>query len=165
MLIFTINYNAIPLRTVCSQFFTFLLLSSHLLHAAVCIVKSFLCHDMKQSMYVPFTGPPALTMNIVRNIETSSVVVLWDEVDDSLPTTYVVTWTSDVTNSIQSHTLIEQSSYTITGLTLDTIYTITVTASDRCGTGPNSTASVTISTGITYIHTFIIYVCILYTYC
>ena len=70
--------------------------------------------------------------------------------DDSLPTTYVVTWTSDGTNSIHSHTLIEQSSYNITGLTLDTIYTITVTASDRCGTGPNSTASVTIPTGTMY---------------
>ena len=39
-----------PLTTVFSQFFTFLLLSSHLLHATVYIIKSFLCHDIKQAM-------------------------------------------------------------------------------------------------------------------
>ena len=49
MLISTISYNAIPLTTVFSQLFTFLLLSSHLLIATVCIIKSFLCHD-KQAM-------------------------------------------------------------------------------------------------------------------
>ena len=50
MLTSTVSYNAIPLTTVFSQLFTFLLLSSHLLHAAVCIVKSFLFHDIKQAM-------------------------------------------------------------------------------------------------------------------
>ena len=50
MLISTLSYNAIPFTTVFSQFFTFLLLSSHLLHATVCIIKSFLCHDIKQAM-------------------------------------------------------------------------------------------------------------------
>ena len=50
MLISTRSYNAIPLRTAFSQFFTFLLLSSHLLNAIVCIIKSFLCHDIKQAM-------------------------------------------------------------------------------------------------------------------
>ena len=62
--------------------------------------------------------------------------------DDFLPTTYVVTWTS-ATARLESVTLIEQSSYTVTGLTLDTVYTITVTASNRCGTGPEySTRSI-----------------------
>ena len=50
MLISTISYNAIPFTTIFSQFFTFLLLSSHLFHATVCIIKSFLCHDIKQAM-------------------------------------------------------------------------------------------------------------------
>ena len=70
--------------------------------------------------------------------------------DDSLPTTYTVTWTINGTNSIQSHTLIEQSSYTITGLTLDTAYTITVTASNRCGTGPEYKTSFSFPTDITF---------------
>ena len=50
MLISTISYNAIPFTTIFSQFFTFLLLSSHLFHATVGIIKSFLCHDIKQAM-------------------------------------------------------------------------------------------------------------------
>ena len=50
MLISTISYNAIPLITVFLQLLTFLLLSSHLLHATVCIIKRFLCHDIKQAM-------------------------------------------------------------------------------------------------------------------
>ena len=50
MLISTISYNAIPLRTAFSQFFTFLLLSSRLLNEIVCIIKSFLCHYIKQVM-------------------------------------------------------------------------------------------------------------------
>ena len=50
MLISTLSYNAIPFTTVFSQFFTFLLLHSHLLHEIVCIIKSFLCHDIKKAM-------------------------------------------------------------------------------------------------------------------
>ena len=62
------------------------------------------------------TGPHDLSVNITKSLSSSSsVVVQWDEVDDSLPTNYTITWTSsDGTNSMQSHTLIEQSSYTIT---------------------------------------------------
>ena len=94
-------------------------------------------------MFYLITGPSALTVNITNNIESSSIVVQWDEVDDSLSTTYTVTWTSERDlNNVQVKTLIEQSSYTITGLTLDTVYTITVTANNRCGTGPEYSTSV-----------------------
>ena len=78
-----------------------------------------------------------------------SVVVQWDEADDSLPTTYVVTWTSERDHIVKVTNLIEQSSYTITGLTLDTVYTITVTASNRCGTGPKYSTSVSLTTDTT----------------
>ena len=70
------------------------------------------------------------------NVESSSIVVQWDVVDDSLTTTYTVTWTSESDYILQVATLLEQSSYTITGLTLDTVYTITVTAANKCGGGP-----------------------------
>ena len=72
---------------------------------------------------------------------SSSIVLQWNAVDASLPTNYVVTWTNR-TNSMQSRTLVAQSSYRITGLTLDTIYTITVTTSNRCGQGPEYSTSV-----------------------
>ena len=97
-------------------------------------------------IYFWFTGPLALTLNIMKNTENSSIVVQWDEVDDSLTTTYIVNWTSNGTNSIQSHTLIEQSSYTITGLILHTAYTITVAAANMCGTGPENITSVLFTT-------------------
>ena len=86
-------------------------------------------------------------MNIIKSSERSSIVVQWDEVDDFFPTTYVVTWTSERDlNDIQRKTVEEQSSYTITGLTLDTVYTITVYATNRCGTGPEYRTSVSLTT-------------------
>ena len=79
-------------------------------------------------------------------MESSSIVVQWDEVDDSLPTTYTVTWTSEIDHIVQVKTLIEQSPYTITGLTLDTVYTITVTATNKYGGGPEYSTSVSLTT-------------------
>ena len=69
--------------------------------------------------------------------------------DDFLPTIYTVTWTSE-SDGIQVATLIEQTSYTITGLTLDTVYTITVTAANRCGQGPEFRTSISFLTGTTF---------------
>ena len=94
-----------------------------------------------------FTGPSALMLNIMRIDENVSAIVQWDAVDDSLPTTYTVNWTS-ITTPMQSVTVTDQSSYTITGLTLDTVYTVIVSATDKCGTSPESIASVTIPTGM-----------------
>ena len=96
-------------------------------------------------MHHVITDPPALTVNITKNIESSSIVVQWDKVDDSLTTTYIVTWTSERDHITHSVNLIEQSSYTITGLTLDTVYTITVSASNRCGRGPDYSTSVSLA--------------------
>ena len=94
---------------------------------------------------------------MTRNMMELSVVVQWDEVDDSLNANYTVNWTSDGTDSVQSRTLIEQSSCTITGLTLDTVYAITVTASNKCGTKTERT-SVTFSTGM-YHHHYLLAIC------
>ena len=81
------------------------------------------------------------------NTLSSSVVVQWDEVDDFLTTTYTVTWASERDHITHPVTLIENSSYTITGLTLDTVYTITVAAANRCGQGPEYRTSVSLPTG------------------
>ena len=96
-------------------------------------------------------------MTTTRNITNLSVVVQWDVVDDFLPTNYTIAWTNDDTNSMQSHTLIEQSSYTITGLTLDTLYTITVNASNICGTKTERT-SVMFFTGMCH-HHYLLAIC------
>ena len=101
------------------------------------------------SCFNVFTGPPPLTVNIMKNIENSSIVVQWDAVDDFLTTTYTVTWTSERDHNLQVATLKEQSSYTITGLTLDTVYSITVTAVNKCGAGPEVVNEVSFSTDTT----------------
>ena len=97
------------------------------------------------SSYV-FTGPPALTVDITENARDLSVVLQWDEVDNSLPTDYTVTWTNGSTPT-QSITLIEQSSYTIAGLTLDTVYNISVFAANECGQGPVYMTNISFSAG------------------
>ena len=74
-------------------------------------------------------------MNIIKNIGSSSIVVQWDVVDDSLTTSYTITWYR-AGGGLQVATLTKQTSYTITGLTLDTVYTIGVSATNRCGQGP-----------------------------
>ena len=88
-------------------------------------------------------------MNITRNITNSSIIAQWDAVDDYLTTTYTITWTSE-RDGVQVATLIEQTSYTITGLTLDTVYTITVNAANRCGQGPEFRTSISFLTGTTF---------------
>ena len=93
-------------------------------------------------------------MTTTRNKGDLSVVVQWNKVDNFLPTTYIVTWT-DATNFTQSHTLIEQSSYTITELTLDTVYNITVNSTNKCGTGPEYRTNVSFPTGMCH------YLCLL----
>ena len=62
---------------------------------------------------------------------------------------YTVTWTSK-TDLTQSVATTMETSYTVTGLTLDTAYTVTVTAANRCGQGPESSATISFSTS-TYI--------------
>ena len=105
-------------------------------------------HNTCSYFIFPFTGPSALTVNITKNIESSSIVVQWDAVDDFLPTSYIVTWT-DERDLIDIDTVDEQTSYTITGLTLDTVYTITVTAANNCGDGPEFRTSILLSIGTT----------------
>ena len=95
-----------------------------------------------------FTDPPALSVNVTKNIETLSIVVQWDVVDDFLPTNYTVTWTSE-SDDIQVTTPIEQTSYILTGLTVNTVYTITVTAANMCGSGPEFTTSISFSSDTT----------------
>ena len=102
----------------------------------------------KKVCFSIFAVPPNLTVSTTKNIESSSIVVQWDAVDDSLITTYAITWTGDGVN-LQTAALTEQTSYTITGLTLDTVYTITVTAGNMCGQGPEFKITFSFSEGNT----------------
>ena len=100
-----------------------------------------------------YVGPSDLTVNIMKNIENSSIVIQWDVVDDSLHTTYTIVWT-DKGDLFEVATLTEQTSYTITGLTLDTVYTIIVAAANICGDGAEVSTSISFPTG-TAVYTYV----------
>ena len=100
---------------------------------------AYICH-------IYFTGPSALTVDATRNSEQLSVDVQWDT-DDSLITNFTVNLTSDGID-LQTATLINRTSYTITGLTLDTVYAITVTPANLCGQGPEFNTTVSFPTGM-----------------
>ena len=59
------------------------------------------------------------------------MVLQWDEVDDFAHTTYTIIWGDQVATVEDPLT-----SYTITGLTLDTVYIIIISPANSCGTGP-----------------------------
>ena len=86
-------------------------------------------------------------MNVLKHFENSSIVVQWDQVANV--SNYTVTLTSESIPT-RSHTLIKQSPYTITGLTLDAVYNISIAASNSHCTGPEYKTSVLFSAG-TYI--------------
>ena len=93
-------------------------------------------------------GPSALRVNTIKNTTNLSIVVQWDAVDDFLPTIYTIIWTDD--RDLHEVAIVqEQTSYTITGLTLDTVYTISVSAANMCGQGPEFLTRITFSTDTT----------------
>ena len=100
------------------------------------------------------TGPTALKVNVTKNNESLSSDVQWDAVDDSLATNYTVTWTNETDRTpLRANTM--ETSYTITGLTLDTVYTITVSAVNMCGRGPDFNISISFPTGMISILTYL----------
>ena len=80
----------------------------------------------------------AVTVNAMKN---NAIVVQWDAVDGAI--NYIVRWTNE-SNHTQS-VATSWTSVTINGLTLDTVYTITVYAFNRCGHGPDFITSVHVS--------------------
>ena len=77
-------------------------------------------------------------MNVrIRDDNTNeSLVVLWDEVMDIFAITYNVTWYND--SGIIGMDTVNSPPYTVTGLTANTTYNVTVVAINTCGAGPVS---------------------------
>ena len=83
---------------------------------------------------------PTTPINIrlpVENITDVLFIVQWDKVINQSVSGYKVIWT-DESNSTQTVT-VNETSYTVTGLTPNTTYTVNVAAINKCGTGPLST--------------------------
>ena len=98
------------------------------------------------------TDIPDAVMNIRimdEDITSESFVVLWDEVMDIFTITYTVTWYNE--SGIVGMVTVNSPPYTITGLTANTSYNVTVVAINTCcGAGPVSNVIVnTASTSTT----------------
>ena len=76
-------------------------------------------------------------VRIRDDITSESFVVLWDEVMDIFNITYNVTWYND--SGIIGMDTVNSPPYTVTGLTANTSYNVTVVAINTCcGAGPVS---------------------------
>jgi len=89
-------------------------------------------------------------VKFIKNITSSSLVVQWNAVSDISDIYYAVTWRSG-----GGFIITRMTSYTITGLTVDTTYTINVSAIYRCGYGPVFTTSILFSPDTTSTTTII----------
>ena len=72
-----------------------------------------------------------------EDITSESFVVLWDEVTDYFIVNYNVTWYDE--SDIVGMVTVNSPPYTVTGLTTNTSYNVTVVAINTCcGAGPVS---------------------------
>ena len=87
--------------------------------------------------YITDTSNVVRSVRIRDDITIESLVVLWDEVMDSFTITYIVTWSND--SGIIGMDTVNSPPYTVTGLTTNTSYNVTVVAINTCcGAGPVS---------------------------
>ena len=78
------------------------------------------------------TGTPGAPVNIrFSDITTTSVVVQWDDVDNAYH--YVLNWNDD--DGAGREAMTARTSHTITGLTPNMVYRVTVFARNVCGRG------------------------------
>ena len=88
-----------------------------------------------------YTDRPDAPTNVrvpPEHIRTDSFIVQWDPVTDIFPITYVVQWYGE---DVDNTTTTNELSYTVTGLTSNTSYSVTVVAINTCcGAGPVSDA-------------------------
>ena len=93
-----------------------------------------------------FIGP-SKPMNIRFHTTNVSIFVQWDAIINQHVDRYIVNWT-DGTNPIQS-VIAHKISYTVTGLTPNTTYIVTVAAVNKCGTSADSSS---VRTNVSSIH-------------
>ena len=87
--------------------------------------------------YIADVPSGVVNVRIRDDITNESFVVLWDEVMDIFTITYTVTWYDD--SGIIGMDTVNSPPYTVTGLTINTSYNVTVVAINTCcGAGPVS---------------------------
>ena len=87
--------------------------------------------------FYPDIPNAVMNVRIRDDITSESFVVLWDEVMDIFTITYNVTWYND--SGIIGMDTVNSPPYTVTGLTINTSYNVTIVAINTCcGAGPVS---------------------------
>ena len=95
------------------------------------------CTHYKIAYFNPDLPNAVMNVRIRDDITSESFVVLWDEVMDIFTITYNVTWYND--SGIIGMDTVNSPPYTVTGLTTNTSYNVTVVAINTCcGAGPVS---------------------------
>ena len=106
---------------------------------SACVLNIYVCiHTYIHHVYICNADVPSGVMNVIirDGITNESFVVLWDEVMDIFTITYNVTWYND--SGIIGMNTVNSPPYTVTGLTANTSYNVTVGAINTCGAGPVS---------------------------
>ena len=81
--------------------------------------------------------PDAVTITTTYNYASGSLLVQWNEVTDYFTVNYTVTWYDE--SGIVGMVTVNSPPYTVTGLTANTSYNVTVVAINTCcGAGPVS---------------------------
>ena len=107
----------------------------------VCIIRIILlCIHFSCILHFYTDSPQTAPMIIIcreTGITSGSFIVRWDMVNDIFPVNYTVRWYQG--DSLIGMVSVDGLSYTVTGLTANTSYIVTVAAINTCcGIGPNS---------------------------
>ena len=121
---------------LCMYVHTYVPFSACILNIYVNTVCIFTC-TLYIFIYYNADVPNGVTNVRIRDdITNESFVVLWDEVMDIFTITYNVTWYDE--SSIIGMDTVNSPPYTVTGLTINTSYNVTVVPINTCGAGPVS---------------------------
>ena len=104
-----------------------------------CVLNIYVyIHTYIHHVYICNADIPSGVMNVrIRDDITNELfVILWDEVMDIFTITYNVTWYNE--SGIIGMDTVNNPPYTVTGLTANTSYNVTVGAINTCGAGPVS---------------------------
>ena len=110
-------------------------------------------------LYFNTDAPNAVTCVRIMNITGASFVVLWNEVMDIFTITYNVTWYDE--SGIIGMDTVYSPPYNVTGLSANTLYSITIVAINTCcGAGPASDIVIVLTNGNVLVKNIIMINCI-----
>ena len=90
------------------------------------------------------TGSPAPPYNLVQSSNTITTVTITWNMTTETDATYTVTYTVTSTSLMTQFSGIEQKSYILNNLEVETDYTVSVTATNECGDESQPSEEITV---------------------